>query len=288
MDNISTLFKNLNQRLSSPFFFSFLLAWCVFNWQIIIALLFYKHSEVKLDGYHSYIDLIQQNTSSTNNLWCPLLAAFAYTFIYPLFKNGIDAFLAWTKTWGENWNLRVSKSRKISINKYLQLREIYETRTTTLENILKKESLHLNENERLRNEMLDLSSKNNSLFRELSQWKAANDVNILNGEWFYNYRLKDAAGVIITKNYELIINGNQIDIIDNTKRSNIQLEGFYNDPNQNRITFTLKNEKGGYEHFELRKTDLNNLNLLKDTTNTGKTVELKRQRPVQENVELKD
>lgn len=104
-NSLSNIFKDLKGRISSPFFFSFLLSWLVFNWQIIIALLFYKHNEVLLDGYSSYINLIKENSYHGNSFWYPLLAALSYTLIYPIIKNGFDAFRTWVKTWGRFMDL---------------------------------------------------------------------------------------------------------------------------------------------------------------------------------------
>ena len=87
MDKASDIHQELKDRLASPLFFSFLISWCIINWKIIIGLIFYKNSELKMDGYISYIDFITQNLKASHTLFYPLFAAILYTFIYPIVRN---------------------------------------------------------------------------------------------------------------------------------------------------------------------------------------------------------
>lgn len=268
MENLSNLLKDLRDRISNPFLISFIIAWCTINWKIIIGLLFYKNEQLKIDGYSSFIDLISKSHNNKNFLMYPILIALLYTFGFPLFKNLISAFNHWVNAWGINWNMRISKSRTISIEKYMQLRNTYEDRTALLEDIVKKESILINQNEEFTNQILELKTANNSLAQRLKEWAFVNNPQVLDGRWRYSYTTPTNKELVI---YEVQIQGNQFEIIDLSKKMNIQ--NFYNHLEGNTISFMLQNSKNDYEFFNFRKID-NDLDVLRGTTNRNKEVEL--------------
>jgi hypothetical protein len=275
MDKISDVYKELKDRLANPVFFSFIISWCILNWKIVIGLIFYKINDLKLDGYISYSGLISKNLTPGKSFWYPLLFAILYTFLYPLVRNGIYAFQTWTRTWGDNWNLEISKTSNISISKYLELRDIYSERTLHIEKILKDESKYLNENEELRNKLFETLSENNSLKDQLNKWQGSDNSIILNGQWEYS-----EGGSF----YKLTIEGNQLHFYDRPGHDKEIIEWFYRRPNSDQLIFETisdfgnrgKGQQREYRRYSLR--ELNDLKVLKGTLHTGIKVEFKRSR----------
>ena len=278
MEKVSDFFKEVKERLSSPLLYSFLFSWFVINWKIIVGLFFYKINDIKLDGYNSYIDLISKNISVSNTLLKPLLIALLYTFIFPFIRNIILGFNSWIKAWGNTWNLKISKSSKVSIGKYIELREIYQKRTLLLENILEKESKYLTENEELRNTNLQLSAQFNSTNEELQKLKSLNDPRVLDGSWEYSYKLAVPNEKYIEKVF--ILSG-RISFPDNPSQKT-EIRNFFYNPSTNQMSFigvNSENDKMGkniqkyhYYNFDV----LDNLTLLKGFENEERAVQYKK------------
>lgn len=175
--------RELNERLSSPFFFSFIISWCVFNWKIIIGLLFYDLPELYFDGYNSYIDLIYNNLHISTSICWPVASALLYTFVYPLLRNGIYVFNTYVDQKAENYNIKARKDGSVSINKYLQIRQSYKDRTTYLESIIQDESVHTEMIDELRDQLTSLRDSKRNADEELIKWKDNNTSSIIDGQW---------------------------------------------------------------------------------------------------------
>lgn len=167
MDKFSDFFKDLKERISSPLISSFIFSWIIFNWQIVIAIFKFEVKGFSLKDYMSYTDYVCSLINYNNCFWHPLYVALFYTFLYPFLRNGIQIADAWFKGWGNNFKLTVSKTNKISIEKYIQLREIYQKRSQLLESVLDKESVTIKKNEELVNQISELKNNANSLQSEL-------------------------------------------------------------------------------------------------------------------------
>ena len=277
---MSDFFKNVNERITNPLFFSFILAWLVFNWKIIIILIYYKPADLKSPNYSAYLDFISAQINNANNLYYPLLVAGVYTFIFPFLKNCIYAFNTWIYSWGNTWNLKMSKGSKVSINKYMSLREIYEDRTKLLSEIIEKESNFLNENEVLRNNVSQLANEKNMVNIELDKWKNIDNVNILNGNWEFFYTANPESGKFL---YKMNISGGLISIFDNlsTKNQKKTIVNFYKSPSSQQLRFTVS-ETGNFSdgskyvyHFYLLDI-FDDFKLLKGTEDEQLTVQFKK------------
>ena len=141
MDKISEFIKEFRDRLSNQFFSSFIIAWCLINWEIVIGLIFYKITDLYLDGYKSYKHLIESNLNNNSALYYPIICALSYTFAFPFLKNLILAFNAWIKLWGDNWNLKISKNGKIPMHKYMELILEGKEKNQLLEDTIKKQKI---------------------------------------------------------------------------------------------------------------------------------------------------
>lgn len=163
MDKFSDFFKDLKERISSPLISSFIFSWLVFNWQIVIALFKYEVKSLSLKDYQAYVDYICSLINKYDCFWHPLAVAFGYALLYPFLRNGIQIADAWFKAWGNHYKLMASKTNKVSIEKYIQLRETYKQRSDLLQEVLDKESITIQKNETLVNQNSELKSKTNGL-----------------------------------------------------------------------------------------------------------------------------
>lgn len=242
MEKISDFFKELKERLSNPFIYSFLISWLIFNWKIPIALIFYKSEDLAKDGYKSFISLIADQIHLQKSFIYPILAALVYTFAFPFFRNTIIAFNSWTKAWGSSWSLKLSKSGKISIEKYIELRNTYAKRTQLLEQTLEKESKFLHENEELRNRILSLTQEKNDYQSKNQKWVDYNSYSILNGEW--NFQTEDNLKQIRTEKIFLIKDGTVSEIFNSSRDKKVigKIENFhYNFASQEMIFYINSN-----------------------------------------------
>lgn len=193
MDKISDFLKELRERVSSPFFFSFLLSWLLINWRIPIALIFYKSEDLTKDGFKSYMDLITKQYGNGNMFWWPLFSALVYTFLYPLFKNAVILVNAWYQRWGTNFSLQISKKGKMPVEKYIKLRQSYVDRTELLEKILREENAFSVQKIELQNDNLLLMADKQKLEADLQtlqatvdNWSRSNQLKYLAGYWQYS------------------------------------------------------------------------------------------------------
>jgi hypothetical protein len=189
MEKVSDFFKEFKSRLSNPLFFSFIVAWLVINWRVPIGLLFYGFNDSKTynplakDGYKSYIDLIHQLYSQWHFFWFPFWIAVGYTFVFPAVRNVIYAFNTWIRTWGDRWNLKISKEGQVPMMKFIKQKESYDKQTKALQDLFEKENLITDENNRLNTELITAGSRINDLNDKLNSWEQSNSVRVLDGDW---------------------------------------------------------------------------------------------------------
>lgn len=255
-ETITDFVKDLKDRISSPFFSSFVISWIISNWKVSVAVLFYKQAELKVDGYASLIKLIQGEVDVKHGLFFPLGASFGYIIFYPLLKNLIIALLAWYKSWGSELELKYTKG-VVSIKKYLMLRQNLEQRTEILQHALSTEIQSQQDFETLRSEKFTAVNKAMELNKELSDWK--NTGSMLNGVW----------GLIFmdANNNVPKINPPEITIIDNkvfsmNNRTNVYADVmfFQFNPETKFLTFFLKptiyaDDQFLTQHFYLQFND---------------------------------
>jgi hypothetical protein len=161
IDKFEEILSNLKERLTSPLISSFIIAWLIFNWRIVIGLFWHESEELNILGYTNYFDLITSSIQFDRSIFNPLFFALGYTFVYPILKNLINAFLTWTTRWGDNWNLRLMKNGSIPVDRYLQLKKHYDKRTTALEEVIKSESVYVAKIGELESELSSLKIASN-------------------------------------------------------------------------------------------------------------------------------
>lgn len=206
MDKISQILEGLRERFSSPLIFSFLVSWSIFNWEVIVGLLWFD-SSANPTGYKSLINFITENTNEPRSFRWPLCAAVAYTIVSPVLSNAIKAFQTWNTKWGEKWNLQISKGSKVPIEKYLALKSNLDERSKILENIIEDEKGIQNKLHVTETALLDARNELNKRSEELSTLRAVadnyNNISILNGKWIKEKRIGTK---VVRENIEIFSN----------------------------------------------------------------------------------
>lgn len=245
MDKFLDFFRDIKDRLSNPMFSSFIIAWLFFNWEVPVGLIFYNNETLKLDGYNSYIDLIKTNYSSANYFMKPIVVALVYTFIFPFVRNGVLAFQAWIKTWGNTINLRIARKGKISTERYMVLREAYLSQTKNLEKLIAEETSFVQENTRITSENTQLIGEKNELTKLLNLWQQMNDTRILQGEYEYTFQTSIAES---KKTYRLVIESSRLFLYNDISKQDLveeySIQDFYCNHSSKSMCFVLWPVKG--------------------------------------------
>lgn len=159
MDKISDFFKEFKYRITNPLFFSFITSWLLINWRIPIGILGYKSSELKVDGYVSYIDLISKNASAWRYFILPLMYALGYTFMFPILRMYIGAFLSYFKKRSDNWNTKIMKDYYVPMKRFLKQKEQTDDLYAELHKIFLEDSATFEENVKLKADIFSLQNK---------------------------------------------------------------------------------------------------------------------------------
>ena len=180
------MLKNIKERLASPLFFSFILSWIIFNWEVTVALLWYD-PEPKSLGHESLIKYIRDNTNKEFSFIIPICFAIGYTLLNPIIKNLISAFRTWNSKWGGDWNLRILKGSKVPIDKHLAFRKNYDKRTKVLEDVITNESVTQKRIEETTTALFEEQNQKGKLMNELSYARDLVDnftnLTVLEGNW---------------------------------------------------------------------------------------------------------
>lgn len=187
MDKIQDFLKEFRARFSSPFFSSLALAWLIINWKIPIALLFYKLPDWQKEEHSTYIGLIQQSVTAWSGIVTPFIGAVCYTLIAPLLKNSIQALHAYLDAKGMDWSLTAAKRGKISIDRYMQLRDSYKQREAALLKLYREESRYLKLNSQLHENVNDFRNKFENMSANCDQLRSYSELKSYNGHWELTY-----------------------------------------------------------------------------------------------------
>lgn len=233
-ENLSDLFKDFKERLSSPFFSSFIIAWLIINWKIPVALFFYKQEELKVDNFKSYIDLIQRDINNLNGWILPTVSALLYCFVFPFIRNWIVAAQAYYKASGSRMELKYSSDGKVSISKYISLRKNLTDRTEMLEAELKNETNSQKEYEQLKTDKLAAQQQVHTLNSQLNLW--LRNSSLINGMW--NFSIPNDTSI---RKIVITINGSVVFLGKAIPENQYILEHFYHNPNSRDTSFCFCN-----------------------------------------------
>jgi hypothetical protein len=149
--------NELKERISSPFFGSFLISWMLWNYKIVVVFIFYKYEHLK-PQYSSFLDVIAKETNSCLALWLPILCALAYTFGYPYFTNFIKLYLARLTVKNDERIMASTDVARVSVDKFVATKALLKTKEKELADLLNNEGEFKKNNERLSIENSELKA----------------------------------------------------------------------------------------------------------------------------------
>ncbi|MBN8567395.1 MAG: hypothetical protein J0M25_11755 [Flavobacteriales bacterium] len=261
-EKIKDIFNNIKERLSNPFLFSFLIAFLFYNWEITLSIFYNDYNQIKAEGFKSIFEFVRNRWDNNGKLFMPFLIALLYTFVFPIFRNLVNAFQTWIIKWGEDWNLKISKDSKIGIDKYLALRDNYIEKTKSLEEIISSESKFLIELD-LKTKEIDELKNENSLMKDridnantfLNTYKS---IEFLNGNWNFKKFKNDTT---ILEKFDYYIEDSKILVLNNgTSYYKYEILNFYHIITDKKIQFVKRvhnfNEINNKEKIEYIICDL--------------------------------
>lgn len=189
MDTFKDFFSDLKERISNPFISSFMIGWIIFNYPIIVTLIFYKQSEIKLDGYTSYLNMIQSYLNENSMFWYPLFVALIYTFLVPFFKSGIRIFNSWMLTSTDGIIYKMTKNKVVSVEIHTKVSSDLEEVKSRYVNLIANESNYKNEIDNLNSRIIELGNSHTSNISELNN---QHDKQISELVLEHNSRMNDA------------------------------------------------------------------------------------------------
>jgi hypothetical protein len=99
---------DFQKRITIPFIFSFILSWCIWNWEIVMWIL--SHDSKGIEKFFTAVwDYVRMRTIwRLPSLFGPLISAITYTLVLPtIVKTGI--------TWFNSEVLRARKERNLRL-----------------------------------------------------------------------------------------------------------------------------------------------------------------------------
>ncbi|RZK60285.1 MAG: hypothetical protein EOO91_01940 [Pedobacter sp.] len=160
MDTLKDFFSDLKDRISNPFISSFVIAWLICNYQIFIALFFYKLAELSTDGSVTYFTIIEKARNNDLNFWLlPLIVALFYTFVMPFVKSGVKIYQAWILAGTDKRIYKVTDTSVVSIENHKKVsKDLRETQAQYAE-LIENESTFKNDIEGLHIRIKEMQDK---------------------------------------------------------------------------------------------------------------------------------
>lgn len=81
MKEVKEFFSTISERISNPFWGSFIIAWIYCNWDIVVGLIFYNSETIKSTFNQDYLIFITEHSNLKKSLILPISYAAGYTFI---------------------------------------------------------------------------------------------------------------------------------------------------------------------------------------------------------------
>ncbi|MCZ8022859.1 MAG: hypothetical protein O9302_09300 [Cyclobacteriaceae bacterium] len=237
MERIQQVFDNFKERLANPIFLSFIVSWVYWNWEIALSLIWNDSDH----GYVELIEFVRLKIDRNTSLFFPLYSAIVYTlFLSPLLKLLLRLIQNLVFRVGEYLDIAVLKNGKVSLNKYLSLKEDYQNRSIVLEKLIENETEIAKNLENKEYELIQLKQDLNETKIKLTTREGLiqkiNDVGIINGKWT---KISRCPGEDEIRTEIEIMNNNVYikDMLISEHKYSIR-DFFYNDSNKS-LSFTL-------------------------------------------------
>jgi hypothetical protein len=291
MDKLKEILNGINERLSNPLVYSFIFSWLILNWKITIILLWYNQELVESTEAKSLLTFISENINLWNGIMIPFSLAFIYTLGMPWLRAWINIRQAKSETYKEDGIIRVSKSGKISIAKYLKLKEDYNERSRILENIISEESENIDALRRSQNDLITsqrlLNEANIKINEKEKQIIDSTNPKLLNGYWNSNYTLNGIKGV-----EKVYIEGGRYSLVNanGVFHHKFDIRDFYYDQRNATVFFVKeytqeeKRKKDVREHYIINRLNFQDADHLAGTENGLATIMYTRTKSAFDNI----
>lgn len=196
-DSIQDILDSMKERFTNPLVFAFMASWVVWNWRVVVALL-WTDSGSHEETTNGIIAYIEHSVPLESGLIWPLLSAIAWVFLFPLIKARIQAFYARVNRDATNEVLKIKGQGSISVQRYLSLRDVYTERTEKLVTLIKQQEGIVEELSIATTEVTNLKSENVQLKNSETQartemankdmmMRRAFDLTVIGGNWKSEY-----------------------------------------------------------------------------------------------------
>jgi hypothetical protein len=119
-ESLSDMLKNVKDRFTNPFFFSYIISWLLINWRVSIGLLWYDLKQINALKYPTIFDFVKGEVVSNTE---PIYWAIGYTILLPIFRNLNSLLHTWVNSLGNKASFKVTKESPVSVEMYMRLRE---------------------------------------------------------------------------------------------------------------------------------------------------------------------
>ncbi|MFD2961323.1 MULTISPECIES: hypothetical protein [Olivibacter] len=187
MSEKQSFISQVNERLGSPLFFSFIVSWLFWNWEIVIGLVWYNADNIEKYGFKSYRTLIDSYANAWYNYVIPMGFALLYTFGWPFVRNKIDEFLAKKKKENELAIREIDKGRYVPIEMLVELQKYNDETQSTIISLSENIKKNNEESGKYLKMYNDEHEKYKKAFARISEWIDLNDLDFLKGSWQLTY-----------------------------------------------------------------------------------------------------
>ena len=205
MEKFNDILENIGERIRSPLIFSFILSWLLVNWEIVVMLLWFNDELLVDKGFDFHIAFIAAKLNPWQCWQLPLIAAMSYTFGYPIIKNIISVHQTVISKFGYKAKLLVSKGASIPMDRYIEKVQSLAEREKFIENLIKNESLKLDEKDKFIRTLEEQIASTNDLNAqiieknrrgedkiqeqqaEIANYDISNRVEVVKGSWSVNF-----------------------------------------------------------------------------------------------------
>lgn len=242
MDQLKSFGMLIRERLSSPFIFSFMIAWLLLNWEIPIAILFMNQNELLGGNYLSFISDQLQNEKKS--LYQPLKYALGYTIIYPFLKILINGISDISSVLYNKLSLLITGKDSIPGKKYLEMVKKYENSEQAFIEFENNERKMLNDRivryEQEKQDLLkEIANANDQVIesnKKINDLSITNDLSLLQGRWLNEHKYPDGK----VGKEEVYIDGNLYYQVNNNQRNLVARIHHYSYNSINRSIFFVK------------------------------------------------
>lgn len=259
MKSIDNVLTPITERISSPLYSTFIIAWCITNWKVFYATFFMSYKELGL----SKMTFIQDYLNLWNSLLIPIAISGLYLFVFPYLERFV------LKIWYKNKTLRKGivtgqmKETVVTGKEYVMLLEKHAAREVELTKFIDKEKKWFDKQNEMTSEIMRLNHQDSQNNREISDLKvsiknyqsARSATDFFKGRWRLHYKGTFEVN-IEGEEFFSVENSNQY-IMENQDKASFTIRYFYEDIENDSVYFLKEDsdtsENPRYLFNELRK-----------------------------------